>query len=146
RDGELLLVQPQARRLSLRCKPEARREVEKHVRRLRDDQLAGAQERRRERPSLHRAAFHHMHHGLHALRTSAHIDVIGASVLERETDEFAAALDGRPVVKLVSHSTLWKLQNGRFVWKLVRIHPARREVAVADAAQSFGTLTGLYDV
>ena len=33
-----------------------------------------------------------------------HIDIIGAGFFQRQTDEFAAPLDLRPVVKLVTHS------------------------------------------
>src|SRR5262249_24072487 len=47
--------------------------------------------------------FEQLHHRRDALALARDVDVIGASLLKRETDEFAAALDGRPVVELVTH-------------------------------------------
>src|SRR5262249_26466408 len=37
---------------------------------------------------------------------AADIDVVGACLLEREADEFAATLDLRPVVELVAHDAI----------------------------------------
>ncbi len=97
----MLLVQPQPLRLRLRREAEPRSQVVQDQRGLRDDQRAGAQERRRK----HLVALHLQHHRLHAPRPARDIDVIGARVLEREADEFAPPLDARPVVELVFHST-----------------------------------------
>src|SRR5438094_7707227 len=104
-DRELLLVQPEPRRVALRREPQARREPVQDHRRLRNDQLSRAQERRREWPILDRAAFHEVHHGSHAFRPPRDVDIVRARILEREADEFAAALDRGPVVELVSHKT-----------------------------------------
>src|SRR6267378_862201 len=102
-DGELQLVQPQPAGLAPGRKAQAGPEVEEDVRGLRDQQLARAQERRRERRPLDRRALEHVLHRLHAARTTRDVDVVGARVLEREADELAAALDGRPVIERVFH-------------------------------------------
>src|SRR5258705_13145613 len=70
-------------------------------RRLRDHRGAGAKERRRE----DMVALHLHRHGLHAPRSPRDVDILGTRVLEREADEFAASLDARPVIELVSHNT-----------------------------------------
>src|SRR2546422_2094828 len=102
-DGELQLVQPQPAGLAPGGKAQAGPEVEEDVRGLGDQQLTGAQERRRERRSLDGRALEHVLHRLHAARTARNVEVIGARVLEREADELAAPLDGRPVIERVSH-------------------------------------------
>src|SRR2546426_3030683 len=102
-DGELQLVQSQPAGLAPGGKAQAGPEVEEDVRGLGDQQLTGAQERRRERRSLDGRALEQVLHRLHAARTARNVDVIGARVLEREADELAAPLDGRPVIERVSH-------------------------------------------
>src|SRR5690242_12573759 len=37
------------------------------------------------------------------LRQSRDVDVIGPAIFQREANEFAAALDGRPVIQFVTH-------------------------------------------
>ena len=72
---------------------------------MRDDDLAVAQEGRRER-RLRRAALEHRRHRLHAAPGPAFardIDIRRAGRLEREAHELAAPLDARPVVELISH-------------------------------------------
>src|SRR6267143_2619139 len=112
-DGELQLVQPQPAGLALGRKAETGSEVEQDVRGLGDQQLARAQDRRRERRSLDRRALQHLLHRSHAAHTTRNIDVIGARVLEREANELAAALDGRPVIELVFHRIIcvWMVRD-----------------------------------
>src|SRR5438132_1236231 len=102
-EGELQVVQPEPVGLAPGRKAQAGAEVEEDVRGLGDQQLAGAQERRRERRSLDRRALQQTLHRPHAARTARNVDVIGARVLEREADELAAALNGGPVIERVSH-------------------------------------------
>src|SRR6202020_1661513 len=81
-------------------------EIEQDVRGLGDDELAGFEVRRREwrpRAALIVDEFHHRRRAAFAL-AARHIDIIGAGFFQRQTDEFAAPLDLRPVVKLVTHS------------------------------------------
>src|SRR5206468_2574705 len=67
-----------------------------------DDELARLENRRRERrPLVALAREQRFDRAVAAF--AADIDVIGACLFEREADEFAAALDRRPVVELVAH-------------------------------------------
>ena len=71
---------------------------------MRDEDVAVAQERRREggeRPLAHQGR-----HRLDAApgpMAARDIDIIGARLLERQADEFAAALDAGPVEEFVGH-------------------------------------------
>ena len=46
-----------------------------------------------------------LHHRRFAAFAARNVDVIGASLLEREPDEFAAALNRRPVIKQIAHGS-----------------------------------------
>jgi len=69
--------------------------------RLADQKIAGAQKGRRE-GRLFRI-LHQPGQRLHATRSPAHVHVVSASLLKGKTHEFAASLNGRPVIKLVAH-------------------------------------------
>src|SRR6266571_4944877 len=103
-DGELQLVQPQPPGFILRRESEARPEIEQNVRGLRDQQPAGSQERRRKGPVALGTVFKQTDHFLRPPRQARDISVSGAGILEREADEFAAPLDARPVIELITHS------------------------------------------
>jgi hypothetical protein len=102
-------VQPQPSGLVARRKAEARAEVEEDIGGLRDHELAGLEKRRRKRRPRNASPLDQLHHrGNAALAGPArHIDIVGARLFQGETDEFTAALDRRPVVKLVAHG--WRV-------------------------------------
>src|SRR5450631_4520302 len=80
----------------------ARSEIEQDVGGLPDHELSGSKKRRREwRRAL--ARLHHFHHRRHAAVAARDIGMIGAGLLQREPDIFAAALDARPVIEFVAH-------------------------------------------
>src|SRR5215475_10761509 len=103
-DGKLELVRPQPTGLVARAQGEARTEPQQDVGALRNDEVAGLEERRRKRRTLGAAIIDDLHHGGDAaLALPRHVDVVDPALLEREAHEFAAALDGRPIVELVAH-------------------------------------------
>src|SRR5437870_13419196 len=113
-------MRPEAARLVFRHEAEAGSEKQEDVRGLRNHQLAGFQERRRERGILHGAAFQKAHHGGHApLRETADVHVVRAGVLQREPDKLAAALYLGPVIQLVEHVS-------SPVLKKLRLFPERK--------------------
>src|SRR5258707_15620845 len=79
-------------------------EVEEDVGGLRNHELARLEERRREWGVRGASAFDELHHRRDAALAGAsrHVDVVGARLLQGEANEFAAALDPRPVIKLVA--------------------------------------------
>ena len=94
-DGELELMRPKPSRLVARRQIQARAEIEQDIRGLRDDELAGFEERRRKRRP--RAAlvvddFHHRRHAGFAF-AARDIDIVGAGFFQRQPDELAASLD-----------------------------------------------------
>jgi len=98
-DGELQLVRPEPARFALWREAQARPEVEQDIGGLGDDPFPGDQVGQREgRLPLRKGI---------VPGAAQDVRVIGAGVLQRQADEFAAALDFRPVVKAV-------LQNGRY--------------------------------
>ncbi len=107
---QLQLMRPEPARVVARREAVPRAEKQQDVRRLPDDLLTRLQERRRERQACHRVAFQQPRHRRHAhplaRRFARDVDVFGFGRLEREPDEFAAALNVRPVVKLVAHAAL----------------------------------------
>ena len=108
RDRELQPMGEDAACLILRREPELGAEIVENVGDMRDDDLAVAQERRRE-GGLRRAAFEFRRHALYAASGAVlprHIDVIGAGCLERETHELAAPLDARPIIELIRHEKI----------------------------------------
>ena len=100
RDRQLQLMQPQPSRFGFRREAMARPEIEQDVGGLPDHEFARFEERRRERRRA--ARLHHLRHRAHAA-LARHIGVIGAGLLQREADIFAASLDLRPVIKLITH-------------------------------------------
>src|SRR6185436_1607817 len=102
RDRELQLMRPQPARLVLGREAMTRAEIEEDVRGLADQEPASLQERRREWRMFLALAFEQRHdRSVAALPPDVH--VIGARLLEREPDVFAASLDFRPVVELIAH-------------------------------------------
>src|SRR5215471_11314797 len=104
-DGELQLMHPQPSGLVARREAEPPAEIKQDVGGLADDELARLEERRRKGRTRAASALDEFHHrGNAALAAPArHVDVVGARLLQREADELAAALDRRPVIKLVAH-------------------------------------------
>ena len=80
----------------------ARAEIEQDIGGLPDHQLAGFQERRRERRRRSPASIIRAHRR-HAACAARDVVVPGAGVLQREPDIFAAALDARPVIEFIAH-------------------------------------------
>src|SRR5215469_582342 len=79
RDGKLQLMGPQACGFAARGEIQAWTEKQQHVRRLRDDGLAGLEKWRRIGRTSLPAIRHELHHRSHAgLAAARHIDVIGA--------------------------------------------------------------------
>src|SRR5689334_17211116 len=95
-------MHPEPLRLVLRSETNPWSEPVQDQRGLRDDGLARFQDRRREGRMLLALA---LHEGDVALTPSStrDIDIVGAGLLEGEADEFAASLDGRPVIQLIPH-------------------------------------------
>src|SRR6202050_302456 len=106
-NGELQLMRPQLSGLVARREIQPLPEIEQNIRSLRDDELAGFEKRRRVRRPRAALVLEYLHHRRHAApaRPARDIDVIGAGLFEREADEFAAALDAGPVIKLVAHAS-----------------------------------------
>ena len=103
-DGQLQLQRPEPIGFAARHQPQARPEIVQDQRGLRDHQLAGLEKRRRIGRTLDPRAIHELRHRVPAVAAAArHVDVVGAALLQRQADELAAALDFRPVVKLVAH-------------------------------------------
>ena len=98
-------MHPQPPRLVARRKPEAPAEIEQDVGGLADDELAGLEERRRERRARDARAVDELHHRRHAALAAParHVDIVGARLFQREPDELAAPLDRRPVIEFVAH-------------------------------------------
>ena len=96
-DGQLQLMRPQAARLVVRHQPQARPEKQQDVGGLADQQIASLQVGRRERRAAHSLVFQEVHQRrqTHAAvrRAARDIDIIGAGLLQRQPDEFAAPLD-----------------------------------------------------
>src|SRR3954454_12013835 len=105
RDGELQLMHPQPLGLVLRREPEPRAEPVEDQRGLRDDRFAGFQDRRREWRMLLAPALHEGDVALSAA-LARDVDIVGARLFEREANELTAPLNGRPVIKLVTHDVL----------------------------------------
>ncbi len=104
-DRELQPVGEDAACLILRREPELGTEIVENVGDMRDDDLAVAQERRRE-GRLRRAAFEFRRHALHAAPGPVlprDIDIRGAGRFEREAHKLAAPLDAWPIVELIRH-------------------------------------------
>ena len=102
-DGELDLVCPQAIGVALRCQAVTAAEIEKDVGALADQHSPGLQERRGEGGAGRVGAVEESHHPVHAAGLAADVDIVGSGFLEGEADELAAALDARPVIKLIAH-------------------------------------------
>src|SRR5262249_14075621 len=83
---------------------------------LADDPLARLEERWRKRRMRAASALDEFHHrGNAALAAPArHVDVVGARLLQRETDELAAPLDRRPVIEFVAHGRRPFRGRGRY--------------------------------
>src|SRR5215204_1623103 len=105
RDGELQLVRPQLAVLVLGRKPVPRTEIEQDICGLTDAALAGLEERRRKRRMRLASTGEQRLDGL-TTALARYVKVVRAGLLQRKADEFAAALDARPIVKLVAHGHL----------------------------------------
>src|SRR5690348_14655346 len=90
---ELQLMHPEPPRLALGRETMPRTEIKKDVCRLRDDQPASLQKRRSVRRRLR--ALHQPHHLADAVLAACDVDIIRLALLQRETNEFATALDAR---------------------------------------------------
>src|SRR5262245_54963586 len=112
RDRELQLMRPQPARLVLGRETMARAEIEQDVRGLADQEPASLQERRRERRIFLALAFEQRHDRTVAALPPA-VHVVGARLLEREPDVFAASLDLGPIVELIAHGSVSVSPNRR---------------------------------
>ena len=95
-----------ASRLIFRRKSELRSKILKDVGDVRDDDVAVAQERGRER-GLRGAALEHRYHRFHAAPGAVFagdVDIRRAGGLEREAHKLAAPLNARPIVELIRHA------------------------------------------
>jgi len=91
----LQLVHPQAARVGARRQAVLLAQVEQDVGHLADDQLAGLQEGRREGRIF--LDVERRHQQVDPAFAARHVDVVGARFFQRQADEFAAALDARPI-------------------------------------------------
>src|SRR5205085_10792428 len=103
-DGELKLMRPQSTRDRRGCEAMPFAEKQQDIRRLRDDELAGLQKRRRERRTCELFVIETRKHCVLAVVRPCDVDIAHRGFLERQAHEFAAALDRRPVVELVNHT------------------------------------------
>src|SRR6185369_1979938 len=99
-------MRPQPPGLVRRRQPLVIAEIKKDVGGLADQKLAGFQDRRRERRRRRLSLQHGKQLVAPAAAAPRDVDIVGARLFQSETDELAAPLDLRPVVKLVLHATL----------------------------------------
>src|SRR5262252_5199184 len=119
RDGKLELVRPQPSGIIARCEPVTHAEEEKDVCGLADEERATFEERRRERRMPDALAIEERHHRWHAatlIRLARYIDIALAGLFERKADKFAAPLNCRPIVQLISHDD----QRSAACWSISR--------------------------
>src|SRR5664279_1252637 len=95
-------MHPQSSRFRTWRQAMARAEKEQDVGGLPDHALSRFQKRRSEWWCAF-APLHHFHHRRHAAAAARYIGIIGAGLLQRQPDIFAAALDVRPVIQFVAH-------------------------------------------
>ena len=96
---------------------------------MRDDEIAVAQKGRGEGRLRRRAAVQHRRQRLDAAPgpvVAGDVDIVGARLLERQADEFAAPLNAGPVEELVGHESLRR-------W---RPFPGKREKQLLYAARA----------
>src|SRR5215468_984974 len=101
-DRQLQLVCPQAGRILARCQSVAGADEEQDIRGLRDDLLTCFEERRRKGRGLEPGSIELLEQWRYA-RTAGYIGVGDAGLLERQANEFPAALNVRPIIKLIGH-------------------------------------------
>src|SRR4051812_46487723 len=109
-DRELQLMHPELRGRSLRHKAMAATQIEQDVGDLREHELAGSEEwrRKRWRAGLRLQQFRHRSH---ATRLASDVAIGSPDLFQSQPDVFAAALDGGPVVKLVTHETVLAIRR-----------------------------------
>src|SRR3954468_22956324 len=109
-DRELQLMHPELRGLGLRHKAMAATQIEQDVGDLREHELAGSEEwrRKRWRAGLRLQQFRHRSH---AARLASDVAIGSPDLFQSQPDVFAAALDGGPVVKLVTHETVLAIRR-----------------------------------
>ena len=103
RDRQLQLMQPEPAGFVARRKFQPWPQVKQDFRGLRDDKLAGFEKRRREGRIFFAASLDYRHHLAHAAVFARDIVIGGAGIFQCEAHEFAAALDARPIIKLITH-------------------------------------------
>src|SRR6185437_15720713 len=99
---ELKLMQRQPFGLRLGRESKARSQIEQDVGGLPDHELAGLEEWRGERWRAG-ARFEHPRHRGHAVCAARDIGIVGAGILQCESDIFAAPLNARPVEEFIAH-------------------------------------------
>ena len=106
-NGQLDLLRPDPRRLAAGYQLQLRGQVLQDGGRLSDPHTAmlqkGRRERRMRKSVVLQTAQHCPHTLPRGLRATCHVDVRGAGRFERKPDEFAAALNRRPVMEFISH-------------------------------------------
>ena len=105
-DRELQLVRPEPSAAAFGRETVTLAKEEQDIGRLSDEQLAGLQERWRERRLRDAIVVEHGQHDVLSAVCSRNIVVTNAGFFERQPHEFAATLDRRPVVQRVSHGGL----------------------------------------
>eukprot|EP01034_Spumella_vulgaris_P031258 gene31258-38621_t len=100
------LVRPQPAGFGARRQAVAAAQVEQDIGGLPDQQLAGAQHRRRKRGARFFGRIDGGLGGRHAGFSARHVLIGGAGLLQRQPHEFATALDGGPVVQFINHRQL----------------------------------------
>ena len=125
-DGELDLVCPEAPDLALRREPVLVAEIEEDVGRLADHLLSVPQVGRREGGGFT---------GIDVTGRAAlapDIDVGRARLLQRQADEFAAALDRGPIIELVGHSSP-PIVVGTCVFRALRAELSRPAMRIPES-------------
>lgn len=102
-DGQLKLVDPIAARVLLRSQTMALAKKKQNVSGLADEKPPCLEEGRCERAVPGQPLFHQPDHR-RLVVGARDVVVVEPRLLERQADEFAAALNGGPIVELVAHA------------------------------------------
>ena len=107
-DGQLQPVCLEPSGFVLRRQPKPAAEIEQDIGDMGDDDIAVLQEGRCEGRESRRLVFHHRHHPPHAAVRAGDVDVVGTRLLQRETNELAAAWNAIPIKELIGHGKTFR--------------------------------------